>query len=72
METVVDLSCDPLKFILAVEVRMPSVKCLPDKSDFEINENETILEAALRANIPLAHACGGVAKCSTCRVSGLD
>ena len=51
---------------------MPSVQCLPDKSGFDINENETILEAALRANIPLAHACGGVAKCSTCRVSVLD
>ena len=34
-----------------------------------------MLEAALRAELPLTHACGGRAKCSTCRVwvlAGLD
>lgn len=30
--------------------------------------DETILEASLRAGLPHAHACGGVARCSTCRV----
>lgn len=36
---------------------------------------DTILAASLRAGIPYAHACGGRAKCSTCRVvilEGLD
>jgi adenylate cyclase len=30
--------------------------------------NQTILEAALAAGVPLFHVCGGNAKCSTCRV----
>ncbi|MBO9683088.1 MAG: adenylate/guanylate cyclase domain-containing protein [Flavisolibacter sp.] len=30
--------------------------------------NQTILEAALSAGVPLFHVCGGKAKCSTCRV----
>ena len=35
---------------------------------FEIAKNQTILQASLEANIPHYHACGGNAKCSTCRV----
>src|SRR5690606_34265952 len=35
-------------------------------------DGETVLEAAVRANLPLTHACGGRAKCSTCRVWVLD
>jgi adenylate cyclase len=34
----------------------------------EINEDQTILEASLKAGIPHYHECGGKAKCSTCRV----
>lgn len=30
--------------------------------------DQTILEAALAAGVPLLHVCGGNAKCSTCRV----
>ena len=30
--------------------------------------DQTILEAALAANVPLFHVCGGNARCSTCRV----
>ena len=33
-----------------------------------ISESETILHASLKAGIPHYHACGGNAKCSTCRV----
>lgn len=33
-----------------------------------IGDNQTILQAALDAGIPHFHACGGNAKCSTCRV----
>lgn len=33
-----------------------------------VSEDETILHASLKAGIPHYHACGGNAKCSTCRV----
>ncbi len=47
---------------------MPTIRCLPDNRAVEIDAGETILDATLRANIAHAHACGGQAKCSTCRV----
>lgn len=47
---------------------MPAIKILPDNIKIEIEEEETILEASLRAGIPHAHACGGNGACSTCRV----
>jgi adenylate cyclase len=34
----------------------------------EIGKNQSILDASLSAGIPHFHACGGNAKCSTCRV----
>jgi len=51
---------------------MTKVTALPDRVDFEVAGNETLLEAALRSGVPFAHACGGRAKCSTCRVWVLD
>jgi class 3 adenylate cyclase/nitrite reductase/ring-hydroxylating ferredoxin subunit len=51
---------------------MAKIVCLPDKREFEVGRGETILEGALRAGIPHAHACGGHAKCSTCRIWILD
>ncbi|MEW6386199.1 MAG: 2Fe-2S iron-sulfur cluster-binding protein [Thermodesulfobacteriota bacterium] len=47
---------------------MPWVKYLPDGKKVELEEGETLLKAALWAGIPLAHVCGGSARCSTCRV----
>ncbi len=41
---------------------------LVNEKAFEIEEEQTILQASLEANIPHYHACGGKAKCSTCRV----
>jgi adenylate cyclase len=41
---------------------------LPDQKLTECSATETILSAALRAGVPFAHACGGHASCSTCRV----
>jgi adenylate cyclase len=38
----------------------------------EIAEEQTILEASLKAGIPHFHECGGNAKCSTCRILILD
>jgi class 3 adenylate cyclase/nitrite reductase/ring-hydroxylating ferredoxin subunit len=54
---------------------MAKVNSLPDNVDIDVNADETLLEAALRSGVAFAHACGGRAKCSTCRiwvVNGLD
>jgi adenylate cyclase len=47
---------------------MPTLHILPDDVRVETRAGETLLEATLRAGIPHAHACGGHARCSTCRV----
>ncbi|MBC86316.1 MAG: hypothetical protein CL677_03975 [Bdellovibrionaceae bacterium] len=36
--------------------------------DLKFKEGETILEFAIRNQIPLNHSCGGNATCGTCRV----
>ncbi len=54
---------------------MPTIRILPEDALVEAADGETVLEAALRAGIALAHACGGHARCSTCRVDvkvGID
>ena len=51
---------------------MVTITCMPDGKTVDVEPSETILNADLRANIPHAHACGGKAKCSTCRVAILD
>ncbi|NIP46076.1 MAG: (2Fe-2S)-binding protein, partial [Gammaproteobacteria bacterium] len=47
---------------------MPRVTSQPDDLNFEVSEGETLLEAGLRSGVAFAHACGGRAKCSTCRI----
>ena len=47
---------------------MAKVTSVSDKLDFDVAVDETLLEAALRSGVAWAHACGGRAKCSTCRV----
>ncbi len=47
---------------------MTKITCLPDRKEVDVRDGDTILEAILRANIAHAHACGGHARCSTCRV----
>ena len=47
---------------------MPRIWYLPDKRAVEVATTETILQASLRTGIPHTHACGGMARCSTCRV----
>ncbi len=40
-----------------------------------VAEGETILEAAMRCDVPLEHACGGNCSCTTCHIqiqSGLE
>lgn len=51
---------------------MAKILSLPDDVSFEVSDEETLLEAALRSGLPMAHACGGRGKCSTCRVWVLD
>jgi class 3 adenylate cyclase/nitrite reductase/ring-hydroxylating ferredoxin subunit len=51
---------------------MAKVTSLPDKVEFDVAAGETLLEAALRSGMPWAHACGGRAKCSTCRTWVLE
>jgi len=51
---------------------MPSVFYALEKVTVETESAETILEVSLRAGIPHAHACGGNARCSTCRVVILE
>lgn len=41
---------------------------LPDNKSLEISEKQTVLQASISANIPHAQACGGNARCSSCRV----
>lgn len=47
---------------------MPKIHYLPDNKDVESDAGETILRASLRSGIPHTCACGGNARCSTCRV----
>ena len=47
---------------------MPHIHYLPDEKRIEVDEGEIILEASLRFKIPHTHVCGGLARCSTCRV----
>ena len=47
---------------------MIKVTSYPDEVAFELNPNETLLAGALRSDVAFAHACGGRAKCSTCRI----
>ena len=51
---------------------MPDILSLPDNVSFEVSDGETLLDAALRSGLPIAHACGGRGKCSTCRIWVLD
>ena len=45
-----------------------ALRSASDGLDFDCLPGESVLEAALRAGLPMAHACGGKARCSTCRV----
>ena len=51
---------------------MPTLSCLPDNKTIAVADGQTVLQATLAADIPHAHACGGLARCSTCRVWVLD
>ena len=48
---------------------MPNLQITPDNINIEINDGESILTASLRNNVPHLNACGGIGRCSTCRIS---
>ncbi len=51
---------------------MPLIHYLPDRKTIDADGQETLLHAALRAEIPHTNVCGGFARCSTCRVSVIE
>jgi len=51
---------------------MSTLLLFPKPDEIEMLEGESILQAAIRANVPMTHMCGGVARCSTCRVKVLE
>jgi len=48
---------------------MPDLFYILEEQTVSAEPAETILQASVRAGIQLAHACGGNARCSTCRVA---
>jgi len=53
-------------------MHMPNLRILPDALTSPAGDEDTILDVALRHQIEHAHACGGHARCSTCRVEVLE
>ncbi len=51
---------------------MLHVYYLPDEQCVTVDEGDTILDASLQSGIPHTHICGGIARCSTCRVLIID
>lgn len=47
---------------------MATIRFLPDDVVVEAKAGRSLLDAALKAGIPHTHACGGNARCTTCRV----
>lgn len=50
----------------------PVVTFLPSHRQTRVRPGMTLLEAARRAGLPVAHSCGGVAVCSWCRIRIVD
>ena len=44
------------------------VTFLPQRVTVEVRAGDSVLDAAVKAAVPLEHACGGVCACSTCHV----
>ena len=53
-------------------IKAARIHHLPESLDVGAEPGQTILEASLAAGIPHTHACGGHARCSTCRVMVLE
>ncbi|MCC6278181.1 MAG: (2Fe-2S)-binding protein [Oligoflexia bacterium] len=46
----------------------PTIVFKPGKKPLSFEPGETILEIALRNEIPINHSCGGMGSCTTCRI----
>src|SRR5262245_31024548 len=51
---------------------MAVIRFLPDGVDVDAKPGKSLLDVALKAGIPHTHACGGNARCTTCRVLVVD
>jgi len=51
---------------------MPTVRFLPAEVEVELQDDETLAQAARRANVPYASMCGGLGSCGGCRVKILE
>jgi adenylate cyclase len=51
---------------------MANIFYFPDEKSVEVAQGENILDASCRGDIPLTQVCGGVGRCSTCRVLILE
>ena len=51
---------------------MANVHYAPDQVQVHAQGHQTLLNAALAAGVPHTHVCGGMARCSTCRVVILE
>lgn len=49
-------------------MRVATVSFRPLGRSAEAKANETVLDAARRASVPLGNSCGGVGICARCRV----
>ena len=59
----------PYNFNIMPKVKIyPHVEICPDGAIIEVNDDETICEAALRNNIRIEHACEMSCACTTCHV----
>lgn len=47
---------------------MPKVTFFPMNQTVDANEGESLLDVALRHEVPLQHACGGFCACTTCHI----
>jgi 2Fe-2S ferredoxin len=47
---------------------MPNIVFMPMNLTVEVESGKTLLDGALKSDVPLQHACGGVCACSTCHV----
>lgn len=47
---------------------MPKVTFLPMNVTHEAKEGDSILDVAIRYDVPIQHACGGFCACTTCHI----
>ena len=51
---------------------MPKLTFADEKCDVQFSEVQSILEISNENKVEHLHVCGGLGKCSTCRVQILD